>query len=121
VLWNRVLLFKGDPKAWRVAEYGSGCVLERQENRSVYANVVINVIVDLLCLLLVNEMTDSFHHNNFLQQWHMMLESSIVYKFLRPWSSMDHVKISHNKLYRNFHRCPSPRCCELPVPTTTRL
>lgn len=74
------------------------------------------VRIDFLWSFLVDKMSCSLHHNNFLQIWHIILETTIVYVLLDPWCSVYHIQIPYDKLHGHLHLHPSPWCRELPIP-----
>lgn len=87
---------------------------------SEFLNEVINVFVDLIRAFLVDKVCNSFHYNDLLQKWHIFLEPTLVYVFLRAWSIIGQVKVTHNKLNRNFYLCPSPWGVEFPISAIKR-
>lgn len=87
---------------------------------SEFLNEVINVFVDLIRSFLMDKVCNSFHYNDLLQKWHIFLEPTLVYVFLHAWSIIGQVKVTHNKLNRNFYLSPSPWGVEFPISAIKR-
>ena len=52
------------------------------ESKSELLKEIMDVFVDVVCLLFMQKMAYSFHYNYFLQQWHILLEFTAMYIFL---------------------------------------
>ncbi|XLS61167.1 hypothetical protein HN51_015395 [Arachis hypogaea] len=75
---------------------------------------VVYMGADLIWLFLIYKVSYSFHYNQFLQEWHLFLEATVMYIFLNTRSVIGNIQVSHNELHWNFDLYSSPRCCQLP-------
>lgn len=78
----------------------------------------MNVGIDFISFFLVDEMGNSFHYNNVLQQWHILLELTTMHVFLCPWGCINHIKIPNYKFHRYFYLCSCPWSRQLPASIT---
>lgn len=70
---------------------------------SKFLEEVVNVCIDFLWLFLVEEVSYSFHYNNFLQERNILFQTTIVYKFLYSREVIGNVQVAHNKLNWYFN------------------
>jgi hypothetical protein len=74
----------------------------------------MDVCTDLLCLFLVDKVSNSFHHNHVSQIRHVFLEATVVYIFLDSLDIVDDVFVPHDELRWHFDLQSSPWRSQLP-------
>lgn len=82
------------------------------------ADKLINVPANLLWPFLVEKVSNSFHHNYFLQKGYISLEPTPVYVLPNTWCIVGHVQVTYNKLDWNFNLQSCEWCSQLPVSAT---
>ena len=76
---------------------------------------LVNVRVDFARLLLIDEVSYSFHNDDFLQRGNVSFEATIIMNvFFHSREMIDQVQIPHYELCWHLHLCSSPCCCQLP-------
>ena len=78
----------------------------------------MDVFIDLLRLLLIDEVSNSFHYNYFFQKWNVFLELPLIYIGLATYRIIGKVLVTHNELGRDCYLSSGPRRSEFPVSVT---
>lgn len=73
-----------------------------QKPQLEFFDEVVDVGGDLIRLLLVDEVSHSFHHDHLLQEGHTLLQATIVDVFLGAGSVISDVKVPDYELRRHF-------------------
>lgn len=76
---------------------------------------LVNVRGDFARLLLIDEVSYSFHNDDFLQRGNVSFEATIIMNiFFHSREVIDQVQIPYYELCWHLHLCSSPCCCQLP-------
>lgn len=81
----------------------------RRQHPSELLDEVVDVGIDFLCSLLVDEVTDAFHHHDVFQERHVLLEPTAVHVLLHSRSRVCHVQVPNYELHRHLHLHVGPR------------
>lgn len=91
-----------------------------EKSKLEYFEEIINMFVSLISPFLMEKVPCPFNYNHILKKWHISLQPTFVNVIFCARRIIGKVKITHNKLNRNFNFSTSPWSSKLPVSTNTR-
>lgn len=69
------------------------------------------MLTNFLWLFFIDEVADTLHDHDIIQQRYILFEATFVNKILNAWSMICQIQVSNNELHWHLYLSSSPGCC----------